>query len=373
MTQELNKPIENKRNYQLDFLKLIFSILVFFFHTELFAGENVPKLLRCQLGEVSVHFFFVVTGMLMVNSIMKHDPPHTGAPGKSAITFVLRKFKGISWQYWTSLFIFMVVYLFIYNDFTVELTFVNLFRAIPEALLVHYAGLTLMFNMPLWYLSAMFLSMLFLVYLIYRHRDFALYVFSPLTAVFTLGYMGQVNNYLFVPFYSLYGVVVGGVIRALCGLCFGVVAWLIYNRISQWRLNRNGRIVLTIVELLLYTIFFTGWLILQDNMVIMSVILILPIALAISFSGKSYISKLFGFKWMKHFGVFSLAVYLNQWTARYLVHKFFPDCSYKNGVLLMALFTIAAIVLYFAIIYFGKALWKKLHKKLVDEQEVVEQ
>ncbi len=101
------------RNYQLDFLKLIFTLFVFLSHSAIFVNENTRIVFPPYLGTLSVHFFFVVSGMLMVNSILK-DTANEENAGKAAMRFVLKKIKGILLQYWVAFAIFLTIYIYIY-------------------------------------------------------------------------------------------------------------------------------------------------------------------------------------------------------------------------------------------------------------------
>lgn len=367
MAVETSDKVVTRRNYQLDFLKFIFTLLVFWCHTNLFIGENTRVKFPLMLAEVSVHFFFVVSGLLMVNSIMKSAADTSGS-GKSAIRFVLKKFKGMSLQYWTALFIFTAIYSGKLGN-PIREFFAILYRIFPEAFLVSYAGVRIDFNGPTWYLSAMFIVMLPLAYLLYKRKDFFLYIFSPLTAIFSMGYLYQVNNHYFGGQGKFYGIVLGGIIRALCGLCFGVVAWLIYSKLSRIVRKKSQIILLTVIETLIWVIFFSAWFIVQDEQSTMSVLLLLPIAIAIAFSGKSYIYRMFGLKWMKYLSSVSLAIYLNHFIARYVVKQCFSGCSYKFGISMMALFTAASCLIYYVIMKLCRSLWNKKLKKVFSNQE----
>lgn len=366
---------EQQRNYQLDFLKLIFTFLVFFEHTKSFIGENTRIILPPMLGSVAVHFFFIVSGMLMVNSIIKKDC-NTAEPGKSAMMFILNKFKNISWQYWTAMFLNLFIYIYISQTVNtsggkpLKAFFILLFRIFPESFLVFNSGVFIKYNTQTWYLSAMFICMLPLAYMLYKHKDFTLNVFAPLAALFSLGFMYQNNNFAFFAHDYFQGLIFGGIIRAVCGLCFGIITWSIYNRIVTWKTNKNGKILLTISEIILYLIFFIAWFVFRDIKTIDSVLFILPIAIAISFSGQSYIGSLFRFKWMRYFSPISLAIYLNHWAPMRTVIDIFPGCSYKMGVALMAAFTAIVCVIYFIIITLGKKLWNKKIKSIFINQEV---
>ena len=127
---------------------------------------------------------------------------------------------------------------------------------------------------------------------------------------------------------------------------------------------KSQLLLVTVLEAFLWLIFFSVWLVLKDDKAIYAVQFILPIAVAITFSEKSYISRLFRFKWMRFFAPISLAIYLNHWSARAAVIHFFPDCSYKLGVSLMAAFTVMNCVLYYIIMWLCKMLWNKKLKSI---------
>lgn len=53
------------------------------------------------------------------------------------------------------------------------------------------------------------------------------------------------------------------------------------------------RFFLTVAEVIMYLIFFSAWFGLQNNAVVMSIMIMLPVPLAVTFSGKSYVGELF--------------------------------------------------------------------------------
>lgn len=61
------------RNYELDAIKFLFTALIFLHHTQSFVGKNTRFTLPARLGTISVHFFFIVSGLLMANSILKNQ------------------------------------------------------------------------------------------------------------------------------------------------------------------------------------------------------------------------------------------------------------------------------------------------------------
>ena len=93
---------KKERNYELDFFRIVFSLLVVLYHTGDLSKE-AEKMLPPQLGEGCVHFFFILSGMLMANSIVKRSETQNCA--KSSIQFVLNKFKSFALPYIAAMFI----------------------------------------------------------------------------------------------------------------------------------------------------------------------------------------------------------------------------------------------------------------------------
>lgn len=350
-----------QRSHELDFLKLLFALCIFIFHSRGSGGENTNIILPGQMGAVSVYFFFMVSGMLMANSIVKKEEISTEY-GKLALHFVIRKIKIVVWDVYAALFVFMSIYIFTIAPEQITSTLV---KTIPALLFAIRAGIDITYNAPTWYLSAMFLCMLPLSYLLYKKRDFTLYILAPLLALFTLGWSCQTNDYCFLLQEEMYGVFLGDIYTAVCGLCFGICAYNMYIRLYRASLNENMRMILTFAEVFLYAVFFGTWFLIRDNRALMSVVLILPIVVATTFSGKSYIVKLFQFEWMKWFAPLSLKIYLNHWIGRILVQKYFEGNSYGVCVLMMAVFMLCSCLLSTVTIKIGKYIWEKRLKIVI--------
>lgn len=358
----LSGSVQRNRNYELDFLKLVFALIVFLYHTRIFIGENTKIEVPSYLGEIAVHFFFVVTGMLTANSAAAKDSVQN--PAKEAVNIVIRKFKGIAAPYFAAMFMGFVVRTDSLEDIPVRLA-----KIFPEMFAVYSSGNWMNNNPATWYISAMLICMLPLVYLLLKKRDFTIYVFSPIAAVITLGYMCQTEGFSLADHTALYGAVMGSFIRGICGLCFGICAFSIYSKIKYAETNRNYRILLTVIELLSYLIFFAALFVFKDKRANMSVLLILPIALAITFSGKSYVGSLFKSKWMKFFGPLSLYIYLNHFVARDLTERLIEGASYKKSVFIQMILTVVLCLLNFAIVKLSRLLWNRKIKCLFSQAE----
>ncbi len=372
---ELQNPAESdlkktnkRRNYELDFLKLVFAVFVFWSHTSALEYSGTKITLPPMLGRAAVHFYFILSGMFMANSIIKRN--YTGnEPGKAAITFVMKKFKALALNWGTALVICAVVTRIAYHT-SFEALWNKLVRSIPELLLIQSSS-TYMLNRPAWYIAAMFFCMLPLAYMLFKKRDFTVNVLAPLASISLYLYMWNTDKGVLFFNYDVVGVFTGGILDAFCGLSFGICAYSIYTHINK-NANRNVRVMLTIAEVALYGIFFAAWFALRKEKSVMAALPLLPIAIAITFSGQSYLVRLFEFKWMRYFAPLSLTIFLNHRTARVIVIKYFPGRNFTSSVLLMVLFTEIVCFLSFLIVTLLKLLWEKKLKTALTKSDLSE-
>lgn len=352
---------ENLRNYELDFIKLVFTLLVFIAHTSFFmSADTHAAFIPPMLGSISVHFFFIISGMFMANSITKSNESDSDEAAKNAINFCIKKAKRIAPTYWISLIIVVLIYTYVYISTTNERAiYLILARVFPAFMFTNMSGNGIFINAPAWYLSAMFICMLPLAYLLYRKKNFVLYVFSPFVSVILLGYIAKSNNYVFWDQLEQIGIFLAGTLRALCGLCFGIVAFTVSQKIRVISINKAWRVTLTIVEVLLWTIFFCTWFFTNDGKAIFSVLMILPAAIAVTFSGQSYIINLFKFKFMRYLEPLSFSIYLNHWAAWTVVDNFYHDCGYKICLLIMSALTLFFCLINICTVKILGALWNR--------------
>ena len=300
----------------------------------------------------------------MANSIVKRGV--TGNCAKLSIGFVLNKFKSFAPEYFAALFIGVTAKV-VFSDGGIM---VRLARMFPEIFCVYASGVWYNNNAATWYLSAMLICMLPLAYLLYAKRDLTLYVIAPLVSILTFGYMCQTNNSQFISHVYMYGILMGSIIRGMCGLCSGICAYTIYVRIKNASLNKHMRFFLTVAEVIMYLIFFSAWFGLQNNAVVMSIMIMLPVPLAVTFSGKSYVGELFRFKWMRHFAPLSLIIYLNHGIAQGIVSTVLPGRSYKMCLKWMIILTVAFCIINTLLVKGGRALWNRKLKEYFTKPDV---
>lgn len=346
---------EPQRSYQFEVMKLFFAAMVFLSHTNTFIGENTTFVIPHAAGVWAVFFFFIVSGMLMVNSRMRQGA-ETQSPAEAASAYVTKRLKGLLNPYWSALFLNYVVFRIFILLRGGKLFLVDCIKVLPQVLFLSATSLdNFLLNSPAWYISAMLIVMLPFYYLLTKSKDTYLYIFAPLTAILLYVWCFQQEGHYFV-FYEYYGLFSGGLVLAAMGLSFGAVSWLIAEK-----LNRTERILVTMVELILYGTIFAVWF--SPNCgaeSAYSVMLLMPIAIGVSFSQVSYVSCLFQVKSLKKLAPISLAVYLNHICAWRIVNELFLGRSYRFCLFAMILFTATICPVYFLVMHISHCLWEKI-------------
>lgn len=365
-----------KKNYQLDFIKLIFSLIILVYHTNIFIKEDfdfiIDKVPLNHFGVIGVHIFFVISGILMTNSIINRsfDPAESG---KQALYYVIKKAKNLFLPCFVAATISAATFIIANHRISVcysyfpaycwELFFLRGSGVVPETI----------FNGVTWYISSMLFAMLPLCYILIKNKDFYLNIAAPLTGFLLLGYMYQKGDYyMLFDHNKMYGVLLGGIIRALCGLTLGSVSWLICQKIKQCDLNKKKKILLTVGELFGFAVFF-GTMCSKSaysakrKETLFFLLVLMSVLLAVVFSGQSYISHIFEKPVFKYCGPLSLIIYLNHINARFFVKTYFADSGYYKCLLLMLAFTAVNSVFYYAILKLLELMTRKIRTYLETE------
>ncbi len=208
-------------------------------------------------------------------------------------------------------------------------------------------------NTITWYISAMLLVMLPLSYLLIRKRSFFLYIFSPAAALGILSYFYG-SDTPFYPHFTTGTLINGGLLRACCGLCFGVISWILAQWMKEKIKTQRQKWLLWAAELICEGIFVWVWLSQGfSSRILFPVLMLMPVILAVIFSGNSIFAALFRRPVFRFCNSLSLAIYLNHLAARRIVTDLglFPDYTPVQKLLLMAVFTVCLCLIYYGILH----------------------
>ncbi|MCM1577268.1 MAG: acyltransferase [Ruminococcus sp.] len=328
-------------------------------HCSLCAGEG-NEAFRQKLrffGYIGVHIFFVISGFLMIKSIDKKYKDNTvPEPGRCAFSFVLGKFKAIALPFSVSVLMALAVYV-VYNIYMYisgtafsrpdaanmgDMPFDSVIKSIPEFMGLGALRFNVPFNQAGWYISAMLIAMLPLSYILLRNRDLYVYIFAPIVSVIGLNIMFQfeVTKTIVFAHESLYLLA-----RAVCGICFGGAAWLIYKKLCELPDKRKYRIVVTVCEVIVNVLFFYTWAVrYSPGDTLFCLMLLVPLMIAVPFSEKSYLCEIFKRDIFKHWGKVSLTVYLNHMIVTKIVSVFVRDDFFLGFTVIMVLTAVFSFI-----------------------------
>lgn len=267
------KIMRKQHNVTIDFLRFLFSVIVVLHHSRYVLGDDNCYFLG---GSLAVEFFFFVSGYLLLVGADKAGRKNgagylltgdvdkagrteaagletkgvgagtTGIGGKTTgiggemtgigaetLHFILHKIRSflpeflIAW--WIGFVLIGVVRQYGVLDYLKA--FGNDFW---ELTLVKMSGLfTHGIDGAMWYLSAMLLGMAILYPLLRTKRDLMTHLVCPLLALFLYGYLCQAEGHPRDPIVWL-GLCYKGLVRAVAGLCTGVVICMAVRRLKRF-------------------------------------------------------------------------------------------------------------------------------------------
>lgn len=290
----------NTENYYIDFLRFIFSIIIMFYHSWSFAGENETSLFAS--GYLAVNFYFILTGYLMMNSLEKHN--------HDTRDFIKNKIKrlvpGI-------LLTFFICYAFTYGSegLKIETIFSN--NVIADLLLLKVTGFGGVINVAWWYLS----TMLFLLFLLYplarKFKEKYISYIIPLLIFVTLAIINKYN--ISMSYHSgSTTYFINGFYKGIIYIGLGNFSYEISKYFKGLNLNILKTILLTVFEWFIYAIVVYNMHYNYIGSIWYAILLTLGVA--ISFSGKTYTNKLFRWKIWKWLGNYGFYLYLTHASIR---------------------------------------------------------
>ena len=299
------KIMRKQHNVTIDFLRFLFSVIVVLHHSRYVLGDDNCYFLG---GSLAVEFFFFVSGYLLLVGADKAGRKNsagyllpggadmagrkngagylltdgvnmarrkkcagyllpdgvdmagrteaagleTKGIGSETLHFILHKIRSflpeflIAW--WIGFVLIGVVRQYGVLDYLKA--FGNDFW---ELTLVKMSGLfTHGIDGAMWYLSAMLLGMAFLYPLLRTKRDLMTHLVCPLLALFLYGYLCQAEGHPRDPIVWL-GLCYKGLVRAIAGLCTGVVICVAVRRLKRFSpsgLTKTGNALAIGVQLL---------------------------------------------------------------------------------------------------------------------------
>ncbi|MBQ6018726.1 MAG: acyltransferase family protein [Clostridia bacterium] len=210
------KTLSKAYNPEVDFWKLFFASVVFLMHTKVFFSAS-PILRR---GYIAVEFFFIVSGYFLAAKVRSDARKELRIPTSE---FLRHKLAGL---FKIVLCAFLIT--FAVREFgafqSVPTTARNFFLGVYEVIFGRAYGLaiTKSYNEPVWYIASMLASMTVLYPLAAKYRTQFFRVACPVIALFSYSVILRQTKILKVTEHTLFGLLIGGTLRAFAGLCVGM-------------------------------------------------------------------------------------------------------------------------------------------------------
>lgn len=283
------------RNYAVDFWRVLATLAVFWGHYQLnyrfgFMGTGQWDATGILFTEGNVlGVFLIFTGYFMMQSYMsKKAKGLTNRPARTqAVDYLKTRYLGL----WPALFLGVVfgfavnIYCeydghslgnmiyqngesfsgvgdILYNFFSSILQFLGL----DATGILGQLGISFAWNVPLWYISSIFVGGYFLYYLLCKNEDLFVGFIAPaitvcFPAVWCLSEVLEMNDrrVLFC------GIMENALAFGIWGICLGVICYKPYKRFAEMQIGKTGKAILTVVHaffaicLLFWQIYGNTW------------------------------------------------------------------------------------------------------------------
>lgn len=337
--------IKNKRNYAIDFLRLVFIIIVCIHH---FQPSNSIMIIKS--GFIVVEFFFILSGFLLYYNYDKYKE-------LSLSKFIIRRLKTLFVDYLIAMVICFVLSVLTYKDQSV-VDFI--FKSIPEFFLLQnvgffYGGI----NYPLWYISVMLVSEILIFIMLQENERKTIKLVLPICILLFYTLIYSNNNSL--ENFNRDGAFYLPLLRGFAGISVGVLACKFHSS-QVFDAIKKHKVICRICELLLYSATF--YLIIFKTNYEFDAVLLFSLIILNAMNENSYTYKLFNRNLFKKLGQMSYIIYLNH--ASFIVaYSYINRHFINNSYITLACYIISLLI--FAILY--GIIRRLIHKKMQVKQE----
>ena len=201
------------------------------------------------------------------------------------------------------------------------------------------AGVSQLWNGPLWYISALIIAGLFLYYIVSKSEDFFTGLFAPLFVVLTYASVGLTDigwdrtsvNAIGFP---------NGLARVMAGMCIGMLIYYVVDYLRKKKFSEGMKLTFSVLHIgiaifLIYTIYAgISWSEFTNGIIVLLFTIIL-------LTNKDYISVLYNNSSVCNFlGRLSLYYYATHIVIVFLLAHIFPEMSYHASIVFNILFTL---------------------------------
>ena len=347
---------KSARNGKIDFLKVLFTIILVFHHSRMLIG---PENCWFNGGSFIVEFYFIISGYFMMNTI--HKVRRTGPPTslvRETRGFLLKKIKG----FYPEFFVSFVIAFFVTWAFTGENILVLLTTSIHNLFLYDMSGLQVTaINPATWYLSSMLLVMVILYPLIRKYKTVMVGIILPLVILFTLGYLCGNGLSPRNPL-EWYHFTYRGNFRALAEISIGVLCYEFVNRYKAVNFTKIGKWALTVIEYVFYAVLVVYMFRYSGTRKDYFFLLLFIVAICITVSQKGIDAAWYNKKIFYYLGNFSLSLYFSHYFYALTLNDVLPEGMTNNEK--MVIYWILSLITTVVVFLAGK-LWRRYSSAII--------
>lgn len=347
----------NKKNSSIELLRFLFCIMIMIFHGKLTFYQGDAKWVLFQQGAIGVEFFFVLSGMMMMQHINKCGTNERDIIkiGNETVHYMKKKYCNI-FPVHLCIFIILFFETIVLNGYTFKKALTTLLYALPELFLVQMSGVQYVrLNINDWYLSALFIASFLLYPIMRRFGDFFAKVIAPIVSMIILGMLFQTTGSL-TPTDAWIGCFFKGTWRAIAELCLGAVVYRASVSLNKTPLTDFAKWLVRILETGCYvTVFVFSCSSVGKRWCFIGLFLI-SCGLVISYSQYSIFAKISDNSVVRYLGKLSLHIFLAQWVCLNFLEKYMVNHSYAAK---QVVYVISTIVLSVCVQVFVDAVRKK--------------
>lgn len=223
------------RNPMMEIWRMVFAITVALWHTRYLPWCTEQTML---FHSGMLEFFFILSGFLMAQSIVRRNDQQCENIGSETVLFVFSKVKRIFPTFIVALLMDTAFRL----AFTSQGIDENPIYYIWDVLFLRVTGLCGdSGDIPpggAWYLHAVFLAMAILYPLARKYFDVFRHICAPLLAFFIYGWFCDVHGNIYFTMRFSNGICLG-LVRAIAGICLGFVCHSVCQWLQCQRLERS--------------------------------------------------------------------------------------------------------------------------------------
>jgi len=334
-----------KKIGKIEFLRFVFSVIIFIHHSRSMLGDERCKFLG---GSFAVEFFFLLSGYLMMAAIYKKIIVNAGTEklGQETLFYLWKKVKSvypgvvISW-------VIAVAFVAFCQRKTLRSILTLVIDSFFEVTLIKMSGIySISLNGVVWYISSMLLCMAVLYPLIRKYPDMMMHVGLPLIVLISLGYLsgnyGAPRNLIqWIEFTKK------GNIRALGELSLGAMSFCFVNHFKDIRLTKQGKFFVSVIEWGSYIIVILFMYYLKASERDYFFLFIMVLAVTLSFSQKGIDSDFFDKPFFMWLGKYSFYLFLGHTFYAQNLNFILPE-AFSDGQK-MGIYSILAITTSFGI------------------------